>query len=138
MVVAPQRAGGQAQYIDQAVPEHIDCDDLTDVLDYALGNLSADLDVDDLVARAHMSRRTFDRRFRARLGTSPHQWLLHQRVLHAQRLLEDTDLAIDAVAATAGFGTAISMRPHFRRIVGVSPQTYRRTYRPEAARTDAG
>jgi transcriptional regulator GlxA family with amidase domain len=135
MVVAPQRTGGQAQFIDQVVPEHVQCDDLTDALDYALGHLREDLDVDDLVARAHMSRRTFDRRFRARLGTSPHQWLLHQRILHAQRLLEDTDLTIDSVAARVGFGTAVTMRPHFRRLVGVSPATYRQTYRPEASET---
>ena len=32
------------------------------------------------------------------------------------------------VASAAGFGTAITMRPHFRRIVGVTPQSYRNTY----------
>jgi transcriptional regulator GlxA family with amidase domain len=131
MVVAPQRVGGQAQYIEQALPESTEPDDLTDALDFALGNLRDDLDVDDLVARSNMSRRTFDRRFRARLGTSPHQWLLHQRIIHAQRLLEDTDLSVDAIAGTAGFGTAITMRPHFRRIVGVSPQAYRQNHRPQ-------
>ncbi len=116
-------------YIDQAVPPSATRDDLSDVLDYAVGHLGDDLEVDDFVARAHMSRRTFDRRFRSRLGTSPHQWLLHQRILHAQRLLEDTDRAVDAVAAAAGFATAITMRPHFRRFVGISPQSYRRNYR---------
>ncbi|MHB1801394.1 MAG: GlxA family transcriptional regulator [Actinomycetes bacterium] len=129
MVVAPQRAGGQAQFIDQVVLERHGTDQLSDVLDHALAHLADELDVDDLVVRARMSRRTFDRRFRLLTGTSPHQWLLHQRILAAQRLLEDTDLPVDAVATKVGFGTGVSLRPHFRRIVGVSPQAYRGAFR---------
>ncbi len=81
----------------------------------------------------HEGRRTFDRQFRAQTGTSPHQWLLHHRVMSAQRLLESTDLPVEAVARECGFGTAVSLRPHFRRIVGVSPQTYRTTFRIRSA-----
>jgi transcriptional regulator GlxA family with amidase domain len=76
-----------------------------------------------------MSRRSFDRRFREVTGTSPLQWLLHQRVLRAQELLETTDLSVDAVAGRVGFATGVTLRPHFRRVVNVSPQAYRRTFR---------
>jgi transcriptional regulator GlxA family with amidase domain len=129
MVVAPQRAGGQAQFIDRPVPERHDADPLSGVLSYALAHLSEELDVAQLATRARMSRRTFDRRFRLLTGTSPHQWLLHQRILAAQRLLEDTDLPVDAVATKVGFGTGVSLRPHFRRVVGVGPQAYRAAFR---------
>lgn len=130
MVVAPQRAGGQAQFIEQVVQDGQDGQDLSAVLAYALEHLDEDLGVADLAARAHLSRRSFDRRFRAVTGTSPRQWLLHQRVLSAQRLLEETDLPVDRVAAAVGFGSGVSLRPHFRRIVGVSPQGYRASFRP--------
>jgi transcriptional regulator GlxA family with amidase domain len=138
MVVAPQRVGGQAQFIDQPLPTHDPTNGLAAVLDDALGRLAEEITVDDLAARAHMSRRSFDRHFRVVTGTSPHQWLLHQRILAAQRLLEDTDLPVDDVAAAAGFGAGVSMRPHFRRAVGVSPQTYRATFRPAEPAASTG
>jgi transcriptional regulator GlxA family with amidase domain len=82
-----------------------------------------------VAARAHMSRRAFDRKFRAAVGDSPMRWLLHQRVLHAQRLLEGTDLSVDAIARHVGLGAGVSLRPHFRRQVGISPQAYRQAFR---------
>ncbi len=129
MVVAPQRSGGQAQYVDHPLPDRHDGDDLSEVMTYALEHLDTRIDVGALAERAHLSRRTFDRRFRALTGVSPLQWLLHQRILHAQRLLEDTDLPIDTVARRVGLATGVSLRPHFNRVVGVSPQTYRDTFR---------
>ena len=129
MVVPPQRSGDQAQFIEQPVPE-AGGDDLAEVLAYAVTHLSDDLNVDDLAARAHLSRRSFDRRFRTITGASPHQWLLHQRIHHAQRLLESTDLSIDTIARQVGLATGVSLRPTFRRIVGVSPQSYRGTFGP--------
>lgn len=132
MVVAAQRSGGQAQYIDQAVPDLAEGDDLDDALAYALAHLEASPDVGELADRASMSRRTFDRRFRARLGASPHQWLLQQRLWRAQCLLEETDMPMDMVATAAGFASAITMRPHFRRMTGVSPQAYRTAFRTQA------
>lgn len=128
MVVPPQRSGTQAQYLDQPVPERVD-DDLFGVLAHALEHLDSPLDVEGMAARAHMSRRAFDRKFRAAVGDSPMRWLLHQRVLHAQRLLEGTDLSVDAIARHVGLGAGVSLRPHFRRQVGISPQAYRQAFR---------
>jgi transcriptional regulator GlxA family with amidase domain len=128
MVVPPQRSGTQAQYLDQPVPERVD-DDLFEALTHALEHLDSPVDVDGWAARAHMSRRAFDRKFRAAVGDSPMRWLLHQRVLHAQRLLEGTDLSVDAIARHVGLGAGVSLRPHFRRQVGVSPHAYRQAFR---------
>jgi transcriptional regulator GlxA family with amidase domain len=61
-----------------------------------------------------------------------------QRVLLAQRLLEDTDLGIDDVAERAGFGTGALLRHHFRKVVGVSPADFRRTFRTTPATAAAG
>jgi transcriptional regulator GlxA family with amidase domain len=76
-----------------------------------------------------MSVRTFTRKFREETGLSPGRWLVLQRVEHARRLLESTDLPIDRVAAQAGLGTAASLRQHLHATVGVAPATYRRTFR---------
>jgi AraC family transcriptional regulator, transcriptional activator FtrA len=129
MVVPPQRDGGQAQFVDAPVPATPDDDVIGRTLDWAAGHLDQSLSVDDLARRALLSPRTFARRFRAVTGTTPMQWLQRQRVLHAQRLLETTDLPIELVAQRCGFGTATSFRAHFRRVAGTSPALYRRMFR---------
>ena len=130
LVVAPHRGGGQAQFVEHPVPATSRGDAVGEAMAYALDHLDdAALDIDRLAAHAHLSRRTFDRRFRQQTGGSPLQWLLHQRVLRAQHLLETTDLDVDAVARRSGFSDAVALRPHFRRLVGVPPQAYRATFR---------
>jgi AraC family transcriptional activator FtrA len=133
MVVPPHRDGGQAQYVEAPVPVLADIDDpLRSTIDWALEHLDEPLTVDVLARRAATSSRTFARRFVAITGTTPLRWLLRQRVLLAQRLLETTDLSVERVAAQCGFGTPAGMRVHFQRHVGTSPLAYRRTF--QAAR----
>ncbi|HEV2891808.1 MAG TPA: helix-turn-helix domain-containing protein [Frankiaceae bacterium] len=127
MVVPPHRDGGQAQYVEAPVPEPRRDDGLADVLTWALEHLDEPLAVEDLAAKALMSPRTFARRFRAATGTTPYAWLLHQRTLHAQRLLEN-GLPVEEVARRSGFGSAATLREHFGRIRGTSPSAYRRTF----------
>ena len=127
MVVPPQRDGGQAQFIAQPLPEAASLS-LAPVTDWMLANLRQDLSVDDLAARAHMSPRTFARRFKADLGTTPAAWLARQRILHAQRLLETTDLALDRIAYECGFGSAAVLRQNFARVLGTTPTAYRATF----------
>ena len=128
MVVPPQRDGGQRQYIDQPIPR-CSADGLAPTLDWVLEHLEVEHAVADLARRANMSERSFARRFVAETGTTPHRWLTLQRVLLAQRLLEDTDLGVDDIAQRCGFGAGALLRHHFRKIVGVSPVDYRRTFR---------
>lgn len=79
-----------------------------------------------------MSVRTFTRRFREEVGISPGQWLTQQRVERARHLLESTDLPVDQVARDAGFGRPQSLRSHLQAAIGVTPTTYRRTFRAGA------
>jgi transcriptional regulator GlxA family with amidase domain len=127
MVVPPQRDGGQRQYIDQPIP--VRCSEgFAPHLDWVLGNLDKPHTVASLAARAHMSARTFARRFVEETGRTPMQWVTDQRVLYARTLLEETDLDVDRIAERSGFGTATLLRHHFRRIVGVTPSDYRRRF----------
>ena len=127
MVVPPQRDGGQRQYIDQPIP--VRCSErFAPHLDWLLGNLDKPHTVASLAARAHMSARTFARRFVEETGRTPMQWVTDQRVLYARTLLEETDLDVDRIAERSGFGTATLLRHHFRRIIGVTPSEYRRQF----------
>ncbi|MEE2034553.1 GlxA family transcriptional regulator [Rhodococcus chondri] len=128
MVVPPHRDGGQAQYVAMPLPE-CTSDALAPLIDWMTAHLDQELTVPALAARAHMSPRTFARHFTAETGTTPARWLRDQRVLVAQRLLENTDLPVDVVADRAGFGTAAVLRRHFLRLRHTTPQAYRRTFR---------
>ncbi|MCK6066097.1 MULTISPECIES: GlxA family transcriptional regulator [Microbacterium] len=128
MVVPPQRDGGQAQFIDKPLPVAASMS-LAPVSDWMLQNLRADLSVDQLAARAHMSPRTFARRFKADFGATPAAWLSRQRILHAQRLLEKTDLGLDRIAYESGFGSAAVLRQNFARTLGLTPTAYRSRFR---------
>lgn len=129
MVVPPHRDGGQSQYVDVPVPEPRRGEGLGDVLSYAAAHLGEPLSVDDLADRALMSPRSFARHFRAETGTTPHHWLLGQRILLAQSLLEAGHLPVDEVARRCGFGSAGTLRAQFTRWRGISPQAYARTFR---------
>lgn len=133
MVVPPHRDGGQAQYVERPLPRSR-CDTVGEVLVWMEEHLDEEVTVEQLAARAHMSPRTFARRFQQETGTTPYRWILRQRVLLAQRLLEATDETMDVIAGRTGFGTAAALRHQFARSLGTTPQAYRRTFRgPEAA-----
>ncbi|WP_134766325.1 helix-turn-helix domain-containing protein [Nocardioides sp. 1609] len=127
IVVPPHRDGGQAQFISRQV---VDCqaETLGAVLTWALENLAEPLDVDTLARKAHMSPRTFARRFRDETGTTPHAWVTAQRLQLAEEMLERTENSVDHIAAEVGFGNAATLRHHFTRVRGVSPQVYRRQF----------
>lgn len=132
LVMSPHRPGGQAQYVAtpvQAAGDHR----LVQLLQWAQQRLDQPLTVIDLARQAHTSPRHLTRQFRAVIGQTPLQWLLVQRVRRAQELLEGTDSSVEAVAAATGMGTATTLRRHFKRHVGIPPDTYRRSFRSHTA-----
>jgi len=127
MVVPPQRDGGQAQFVERPVAEPA-CDTLAEVLEWMVRHLDQQVSVGQLAELAAMSPRTFARRFVQETGTTPQRWLIGQRILLAEQLLEDSDLTVDAIADRAGFGNATALRHHFRAWRATTPHAYRRLF----------
>jgi AraC family transcriptional activator FtrA len=126
-VIAPHRDGGQAQFIPR--PVQTEGDPLTHVFDWARRNLALDLSIERLAAQAHMSRRTLIRRFEQATGSSPGAWVLRARLSQARELLETTGLSIEDIATSVGFGSADTLRHHFRARMRTTPNRYRATFR---------
>jgi transcriptional regulator GlxA family with amidase domain len=126
-VVPPWREGGQAQFIDRHVPV-ADHASTAATRQWALAHLDKELTVQVLARQAHMSPRTFNRRFRAETGEAPGSWIRNRRIDRARELLESRDLPIDEVARLSGLGTGGNLRHHLRRGVGMSPSSYRKVY----------
>ena len=132
LVVPPHRDGGQAQFVEEPIAAAAANDLFNDTLTWVLEHLDEPVTVEDLARRAAMSPRSFARHFRALTGTTPYRWLIRQRVLLAQRLLETSDLATDDIAVRCGLGSAANLRAHFSAMVRCSPAAYRRTFHQQS------
>ncbi len=128
LVMPPHRDGGQAQYVRDSGRSPLE-GGLAPVLEWAQSHLAKELSVEDFAWKAKMSPRTFARRFREQTGTTPHQWLTHQRLFAAQRRLETTEETIDQIAEAVGMQTAVTLRQHFSRALRTTPTVYRRRFR---------
>jgi transcriptional regulator GlxA family with amidase domain len=126
MVVAAQRDGGQAQYVERPLPSS--GSGLAPTRAWMLGRLGERLSIAEMARHAGWSERTFIRRFRGETGEAPLRWLTRARVAESRRLLEATDLGVEQVAARVGFGTAATLRTHFARELRSSPAAYRRSW----------
>jgi AraC family transcriptional activator FtrA len=127
LVMPPHREGGQAQYVRDPI-RGAAAGGLAPLLQWAQSHLDKPLRVEDLAQKTAMSPRTFARRFREQTGTTPHQWLMHQRLLSAQRRLETTVEPVDQVAEAVGLQTAATLRQYFSRELRTTPTAYRRQF----------
>jgi AraC family transcriptional regulator, transcriptional activator FtrA len=132
LVMAPHREGGQAQFIPHPVGDAKE-PWLSDLFQWVERHLHEPLTTGRLAAVAHMTRRTFFRRFSTMTGGSPAEWLTGQRVARARELLETSAKPIERIAWECGFGSAATMRHHFHRRLKISPASYRAARNSELA-----
>lgn len=135
MVVAPHRAGGQAQFLQRPVP--ISGTGLAATCEWALQHVAEPLTVAELARHAGWAPRTFARHFLEETGTTPLRWLTAQRLQEARRLLETTDIPIDQIAEQSGLGTAANLRLHLSRDAATTPTAYRQTYQGTSGTDDS-
>jgi AraC family transcriptional regulator, transcriptional activator FtrA len=132
LVAPPRREGHQRQYANP-IPDAVSNDVVGDTMDWVLTHLDEPLTIEQLARRSGVSVRTLHRQLVSRTGTKPLDWLNGQRVARAQQLLETTDLPIERIATECGFGSAATLRRHFRVMLATTPDSYRRTFTTTAA-----
>jgi transcriptional regulator GlxA family with amidase domain len=129
LVMYVQRPGGQAQFSAQLGAQRAARDPLRELQGWIGEHPAEDHSVERLAAHVAMSPRHFARVFRDDVGCTPAAYVEQVRMEVARRLLETTDLSVDEIAATAGFGTPETLRRAFARRVGASPTEYRGRFR---------
>jgi AraC family transcriptional regulator, transcriptional activator FtrA len=139
LVMAPHRAGGQAQFIMSPVPESAAAaTGVYRAMDHVSRNIDQDFNLSAMASLAYMSTRNFSRRFREVTGTTPSQWVLNLRLTRARELLEETDESVERIAQLAGFGSSVTLRQRFAQVLHTSPTTYRRGFRDSVTSAEAG
>lgn len=116
LVERPLARRGTAHAVD-LVRRHID-------MSYA-----ADHTLEDLAAMARMERTSFSRAFSKQVGDSVFRYLHRQRIRAAARLLRESDLPISTIAGRVGFHDLSHFQRTFKRLLGVSPRTFRASRR---------
>jgi RpiB/LacA/LacB family sugar-phosphate isomerase len=88
-------------------------------------NIARDLTVSELAQVVGMSQYYFSKLFKMSTGTTPHQYVMRQRVERAQEHLRESRTALAEVATQVGFETQSHFTSVFRRLVGATPKHYR-------------
>jgi len=100
------------------------------VFAYIRENLAREVSVAQLAKTVGMSQYYFSKLFKTSTGTTPHQYVMRQRVERAQELLRDGGIALANVATQVGFETQSHFTSVFRHLVGVTPKRYREMHEP--------
>jgi len=133
LVMAPQRTGGQSQFIVAPVSKS-PRSELNRVLQWAREHLDHPVSVNEMASQVAMSERTFLRRFVETTGLSPKAWLQQERLSRARDLLESTDHSTARIAHLCGYRSVESFRVAFRNTVGLPPSVYRERFGNGVAR----
>lgn len=125
LVMSPHREGGQAQFVPRPMPR-LEASPVARLMDWLRANPRVDHSLATMATQVNLSVRTLQRQFREATQQTPLEWLVGERIAIARDLLAgEPGLAVDAVAELAGFGSAESLRRHFRRRGLPPPQRYR-------------
>ncbi|HSY12588.1 MAG TPA: RpiB/LacA/LacB family sugar-phosphate isomerase [Verrucomicrobiae bacterium] len=100
-------------------------------------NIARDLSVAELAQTVGMSQYYFSKLFKMSTGTTPHQYVMRQRVERAQEVLRETRTALAEVATIVGFETQSHFTSVFRRLVGATPKHYREMHQNAPISTEA-
>jgi len=98
---------------------------LRQAIDYIHTHLNRDLSLAELAGVINISPTYFASLFKQAMGTSPHQYVIQQRVERAKVMLKRTDLAIADIALQVGFSSQSHLTQQFKRLTGVTPRQVR-------------
>ena len=96
------------------------------VAGYIEANICSKIGVIELAALAQLSIGHFFRAFKVSFGVSPRAYVMRQRMLRAQALMASSEAPLSWIALECGMCDQAHFSHTFRRIIGVSPNVWRR------------
>lgn len=84
-----------------------------------------EISVQEVAARFHVSGSYFSKRFRARTGCSPYEYLVLRRIDRAKVLLAATDKTVGQIAFETGYNSEENFIRSFKKKVGLAPSAFR-------------
>ncbi len=133
LVVFVRRPGGQSQFSTQLSVAPATTPSIADLQRWLSDHLTDDLKVGALADRAHLSPRSFARKFRDETGTTPAAYVEQLRVEAARRLLETSGLTVATIAQRVGLHHCETLHRAFRRRLGTTPDSYRQHFARRAS-----
>jgi LacI family transcriptional regulator len=112
---------------------NIDDPSVAEAVRFIREHASEPIGVEDVLAKVAMSRRNLERRFKKAMRRSLLDDIRRVRLERAARLLRETSLSIEHVAAQAGFNSHVRFTTVFHDHMNVTPTNYRKSHRPGAA-----
>jgi transcriptional regulator GlxA family with amidase domain len=123
-----RRPGTQAQFSVPLIAQTAGKSRLSALTDWIVAHPGHHHAVDQLAARAAMSRRTLYRTFREELRTTPNEFVEQIRLEAAKRLLVEGHDTLERIAFKSGLGSRARMRAVFGRRLRISPTQYRERF----------
>jgi AraC-like DNA-binding protein len=96
------------------------------IKDYIDQHYTEEFTMEKLSQEVHMSTSNLTHQFKKRTGFSPVQYIIRRRIGRAQSLLISSDMSITDVSAEVGYDNLSYFNNQFKKIVGMSPQVYRK------------
>lgn len=96
------------------------------IIDFIRENLNTDVNFKKLASDYHLSYNRFRTVFKNNMGVSLQQYLIHERLEHAKRLMVNTELSLKEISAKTGFNSIFYFSKVFKNKMGYSPGQIRR------------
>lgn len=128
MLIYERRPGSESQLSTLLDQQSSTKKQIIAVQSWIKGNLGQSLKIAVLADRVAMSPRNFARVFLTQTGLPPGKYIEKLRLESSKRLLEETDLSIEQIAAQCGFGHADTLRKLYIRMFELTPYSYRKLY----------
>ncbi|MEL6412274.1 MAG: AraC family transcriptional regulator [Pseudomonadota bacterium] len=116
----------QTQVDEEAAINPLEASKLTTLDDYIADHLHRAISVDELAQIACVSRHHFSRRFKAKTGQSPYQYVLAAKLdAAAHALSSDRSRSVTEVSGSVGYDNPAQFAKAFRRRFGAAPRMWR-------------